>query len=568
MKTILTFDQIGKVECVEEGCELDACCIWTSNKNPQKPWYCCLDCQEKKVGGFGDEVPPVRDDTGNLRATMIEQCHDPKKNEPYIPEFSYGDDDDAFDENKVSASSKKEKNVTSSYDPDAPAPEDPFADLDTALREGLASIEMYDCATKVHAGRFGKGKGRPILEVMQHGLNLVEEDGHTEESLERKVETLVDDLIEAEVKVCGESARKRANYGNTPSADTTGGLGLNYATEDDVEDPQCPGNLMNRKSSSCIRFGCTTFVRHMVSVDRKRRELPYEKQDFTLDSLRMFDLCSTPFTPRDKSDKAYYEKVDAACVLQGLTRSQYFLKTFILHLLQLKLSYIKRKRIESENSGRSDDESTPIPIAFPFYTASRFTHQHHLGNIGPTTTTLVTYYGNVWHPENFWRHFTKALPPELANEMNEVFGGFYQHFSQMDIEFEANVTKAEFVQAWDNDVDEDTRKEMYDAQQRVYKKMAAMGGDAAYIYHTAKEDGQDDEEALECVREMLSEGHYRKYLASRLRGAMGSVAAAFVRAFEKLSPNDKVLFDPFSPHVTDRLIIFLKKDERASMTSY
>ena len=195
------------------------------------------------------------------------------------------------------------------------------------------------------------------------------------------------------------------------------------------------------------------------------------------------------------------------------------------------------------------------------------THQHHLGNIGPTTTTLVTYYGNVWHPEKFWRHFTKALPPELANEMNEVFGGFYQHFPEMDIEFEAGVTKAEFVQAWDNDVDEDTRQEMYEAQkkgrEKGLKKMAAMGGDAADIFHTAKEDGQDDEEALECVRELLSDGHYNKYLGIMLGAAMGSVAAAFVRAFEKLSPNDKVLFDPFSPHVTDRLILHLEKDDRA-----
>jgi len=320
-----------------------------------------LDCQEDEFEGFDDNPPPVKDDDGNLRATMLDKCHDPTKPQPTIPEFTSGEmDDEVFDdENKVSASSKKEKKVTSSYDPDAPTPDNPFANLDTALRQGLASIEMYECAMQVYAGQFGNylgGKGRPILEKMRDGLNLVEEDGHTEESLERKVETLVDDLIEAGVKVGGESTRKRANYGNTPSADATGAVGLNYPTEDEVEDPQGPGNLMNRVSSSCIRYGCTTFPRHMVSVDRKRRNLEYEKQDFTLDTLRMFDLCSTPFTPRDKSDKAYYEKVDAACVLEGLTRSQYFLKTFILHLLQLKLSYIKRKRIESENIGRSDEE--------------------------------------------------------------------------------------------------------------------------------------------------------------------------------------------------------------------
>jgi len=137
----------------------------------------------------------------------------------------------------------------------------------------------------------------------------------------------------------------------------------------------------------------------------------------------------------------------------------------------------------------------------------------------------------------------------------------------MDIEFEADVTKAEFVQAWDNDVDEDTRQEMYEAQKKGrdkgVKKMKVMKGDAAFIFHTSKEDGQDDEEALESVRELLSEEHYNTYLASLLRGAMGSVAAAFVRAFEKLSPNDKVLFDPFSPHVTDRLIPHLKEEERA-----
>ena len=133
----------------------------------------------------------------------------------------------------------------------------------------------------------------------------------------------------------------------------------------------------------------------------------------------------------------------------------------------------------------------------------------------------------------------------------------------MDIEFEAGVTKAEFVQAWDKDVDEDTRQEMYEAQKRGREKGAAMKGDAADIFHTAKEDGQDDEEALESVRDLLSEAHYNTYLASRLGGAISAVAAAFVRAFEKLSPNDKVLFDPFSPHVTDRLIPHLKKEERA-----
>ena len=320
-----------------------------------------MDCQEEEFEGFDDNPPPVKDDDGNLRATMLEQCHDPTKPQPTIPEFTCGDgSDEVFDESKVSAaSSKKEKVVSSSYDPEAPVPDNPFVDLATALQQGLASNEMYECAMQVHAGQFGNylgGKGRPILEKMRDGLNLVEEDGHTEESLEAKIETLVDDLIEAGVKVGGESTRKRANYGNTPSADATGAVGLNYATEDDVDDPQGPGNLMNRVSSQCIRYGCTTFPRHMVSVDRKRRKLEYEKQDFTLDTLRMFDLCSTPFTPRDKSDKAYYEKIDAACVLEGLTRSQYFLKTFILHLLQLKLSYIKRKRIESENSERSDDE--------------------------------------------------------------------------------------------------------------------------------------------------------------------------------------------------------------------
>jgi len=545
-----------------------------------------LDCQQKEFKGFGDEPPPVKDDDGNLRVTMLDKCHDPTKPRPTIPEFTCGSDD-VFDENKVSASSKKEKKVTSSYDPDAPEPDNPFADIDTALRQGLASIEMHTCAMQVHAGEYrGQRKGRPILNVMQGGLALVEEDGHTEESLERKVATFVNDLTEAKVKVGGEDMREMANFGDTPTADANGSVGLNYAKDKEMNNPQGSGNLMNRVSSSCVRFGCTTFVRHMVSVDRKRRQLPYVKQEFTLDSLRMFDLCSTPITPEDRSDAAYYKKANAAAKREGLTLSQYFLQTFILHLLQLKLSYIKRKRIESENRGKSDDEvrfcyvyfkcdeiscnlsltlcrlssqATPVPIAFPLYTASKMTHHHHFGNIGATTTTLVTYYGNVWHPEKFWCHFTKALPPELANAMNEVFGGFYQHFPEMDIEFEADVTKAEFIQAWDKDVDEDTRKEMYEAQQRMYK----MGGEAAEIFHTAKEDGQDEEEALECVRDLLSEAHYNKYRGSLLGGAITTVAAAFVRAFEKLSPNDKVLFYPFSPHVTDRLIPHLKKEERA-----
>ena len=327
--------------------------------------YCCLDCQEEEFEGFGDEPPPVNDDDGSLRATMLDKCHDPTKPQPTIPEFSSGEEDDeVYDENKVSASSRKEKKVTSSYDPDAPAPDNPFADLDTALREGLASIEMYDCATQVHSGEYrGQRKGRPILDVMRRGLDLVEEDGLTEETLETKVETLIDDLIDAKVKVGGEDMRKMANFGDTPTADATGSVGLNYAKDKEMKNPQGPGNLMNRVSSQCIRFGCTTFARHMVSVDRKRRRLPYVKQDFTLDSLRVFDLCSTPITPQDRSDAAYYKKANAAAKREGLTLSQYFLQTFILHLLQPKLSYIKRKRIESENSGKSDDE---VRLLCPF----------------------------------------------------------------------------------------------------------------------------------------------------------------------------------------------------------
>ena len=38
LKTILTVDQIGKVQC-DGCCRLDACCIWESNHKSHQPWY-------------------------------------------------------------------------------------------------------------------------------------------------------------------------------------------------------------------------------------------------------------------------------------------------------------------------------------------------------------------------------------------------------------------------------------------------------------------------------------------------------------------------------------------------
>ena len=71
-----------------------------------------MDCQEEEFEGFDDNPPPVKDDDGNLRATMLEQCHDPTKPQPTIPEFTCGDgSDEVFDDINEEFSDAIERNL-------------------------------------------------------------------------------------------------------------------------------------------------------------------------------------------------------------------------------------------------------------------------------------------------------------------------------------------------------------------------------------------------------------------------------------------------------------------------
>jgi len=60
---------------------------------------------------------------------------------------------------------------------------------------------------------------------------------------------------------------------------------------------------------------------------------------------------------------------------------------------------------------------------------------------------------------------------------------------------------------------------LYEANMKKHRqRLAAMAGDAAFVYHTAKEDGESEEGALEMIKSLLTPGHYRKYVGI-LKGA-------------------------------------------------
>ncbi|MDB4430371.1 hypothetical protein N9140_00265, partial [bacterium] len=391
-----------------------------------------------------------------------------------------------------------------------------------------------------------------ILDQLQVGLKELLNKEDDVAIVERDQSTYRDNLEEAMVQVAGEDFRKVISFGDAPFANASGASELNYPTLDDVKQPQQgrgSRNLMNRVSSACPRFPAQTMPRHIVQCNRERQDLQYEEQTFTCTSLLLLDLCCAAFTPANKTDKEYYKKVDARCERLGITRRQFFFVNYMFFLQQLKLWNMMHP-------------GEP----FPFMSASLMTHLHWLGNIGCTTTSLVYYCGNAWHPEVFWRHFTAAMPIELVQEMNDIFGRFYPLIREVDITIEDGALTTA-VGDWDGDVTPDTREEMRLAKWRGNskggKKSGGMHQEAAFNFHTAREDGADEEEALECVRAYLSDKHYNMYLGSLKGGALNGTAVVFDRVFEELKKTHKDLGDDaFNPLVTDLIVAQMDIDER------
>ena len=86
LKMVLSAKQIlspHPVICQTDGCNLVACCIWSSNLDPETPWYSCLDCQVEHFGGWPstDEAEgggggglPIKVLSDELREAMMEKC--------------------------------------------------------------------------------------------------------------------------------------------------------------------------------------------------------------------------------------------------------------------------------------------------------------------------------------------------------------------------------------------------------------------------------------------------------------------------------------------------------------
>ena len=406
----------------------------------------------------------------------------------------------------------------------------------------------------IHGGMYDKTcKGAPILDQLQVGLKELLNKEDDVAIVERDQSTYRDNLEKAMVQVAGEDFRKVICFGDAPFANASGASELNYPTLDEVKQPQqgrgsC--NLMNRVSSACPRFPAQTMPRHMVQCNRERQDLQYEEQTFTCTSLLLLDLCCAAFTPANKTDKEYYKKVDAHCERLGITRRQFFFVNYMFFLQQLKLWNMMHP-------------GEP----FPFMSASLMTHLHWLGNIGCTTTSLVYYCGNAWHPEVFWRHFTAAMPIELVQEMNDIFGRFYPLIREVDITIEDGALTTA-VGDWDGDVTPDTREEMRLAKWRGSskggKKSGGMRQEAAFNFHTAREDGADEEEALECVGAYLSDEHYSLYLGSLKSGAQSSIAAVFDRVLKKLKKthDEDLGDDAFNPRVADLIVAQMEVGEK------
>jgi len=82
LRMVLPIEQINDPygqQCEADKCQLAACCIWSRNRGPLPPWYCCLDCQEKDFNGWPAKKRdiPLRVMSNELRNAMIQRvCHD------------------------------------------------------------------------------------------------------------------------------------------------------------------------------------------------------------------------------------------------------------------------------------------------------------------------------------------------------------------------------------------------------------------------------------------------------------------------------------------------------------
>ena len=78
LKMVLPAAQINSenpTRCSGDGCNLVACTIWSSNHDPETPWYSCLDCQEEDFGraSFSNLPNGVRLE-GELWNAMTSKC--------------------------------------------------------------------------------------------------------------------------------------------------------------------------------------------------------------------------------------------------------------------------------------------------------------------------------------------------------------------------------------------------------------------------------------------------------------------------------------------------------------
>ena len=79
LKVVLAPKQIlmpRPILCQGDNCDLVACCIWSSNLDPETPWYSCLDCQEEFFGGWPTNPGelPIKVLDVEWRNAMIEKC--------------------------------------------------------------------------------------------------------------------------------------------------------------------------------------------------------------------------------------------------------------------------------------------------------------------------------------------------------------------------------------------------------------------------------------------------------------------------------------------------------------
>lgn len=83
--------------CQGDDCNLVACCIWSSNHDPESPWYSCLDCQDEFFGGWPENPGeiPIKVMGDDLRNAMLDKCtayaDPPMPNLPSIMGIGYVD---------------------------------------------------------------------------------------------------------------------------------------------------------------------------------------------------------------------------------------------------------------------------------------------------------------------------------------------------------------------------------------------------------------------------------------------------------------------------------------------